>query len=237
MSLILDLVILLLFAANVYAGWRNGLIRTVLHTCSTLVSLVVSYLFSPALSEYLRATFLTESVTDRISSGLRALMEAGSETIDMATLFRDAPEAFTELHSGFGIRLEDLEAQFADAIAAGSDSLLDDVTAYIAGPITEMLSMALAFLILFAVSVTVLHLACLCLDTVCRLPILKQMNALLGLLLGILTGLLMAWGLSAVLAELMPALARLYPEAVSETVIENTFFIKLLAEIGLIPAA
>lgn len=231
MSLVLDLLILILFAANVYAGWKNGFIRTVLRTCSTLISLIVSYLFSPMLSDFLCEKFLNETVTKRVGEGLHRLMTSGNEAIDIHKLFEDTPQAFIDLLNGFGIELQELQTKFADAIQAGSETLLEDVTAYIAEPIVHMISVAVAFLILFVVCNLALHLACFFLDTVCHLPMLKQMNELLGLLLGVLTGLLMAWGISTVLAELMPALSRLYPNVVSESVIENTFFVRLFAEI------
>lgn len=235
MSLIFDLLILLLFAANVYAGWKNGFIRTVLHTCSTIAAILVANFFSPTLAEYLRSTFLGESVTNRVSEGLAALMEAGNETIDIHQLFSDAPEAFVKLLEGFGIELSVLEAQFADAIESGSETLLTDVIDYIAGPIADMIAAGLAFLILFAGCTILLHIACFFLDTLCRLPVLKQMNTALGLILGIATGFLMAWGLSAVLGAVMPAVSQLYPDVISETVIENTFLVKTLAELIEIP--
>lgn len=236
MPLLLDLIILIIFAVNIYGGWKNGLIRTVLHTCSTLISLILSYLFTPPFAEYLRTAFFDDTIKNQVSSALNALMKAGNETIDIHKLFEDAPAAFRELLSGFGIELDVLEEQFANAIATGSNTLQQDVVEYIATPITNMISTALAFLILFAVCVLGLHIASFCLDTIARLPVLRQINKTLGIALGVLTGFLMAWGVSAVFAELMPALAKLYPEVISETLIEDTILVKILAGLGLIPS-
>ncbi len=235
MSLILDVIVLLLFAANVYAGYKNGLIRTVLHTCSTLISLVVAYLFSPTLSEYLSTAFISDRVETEISKVMTAFMQNGNETADLQTLFRDAPEVVQEFLSKFGVKLSEVEGQFADAIAGGSQTLQQDLVAFLSGPIVQMISMAAAFFAIFIGSVILLHVACFCLDSVFRLPGLHQINALLGLTLGVVTGLLMAWGVSAAFAALLPALSRLYPDLIRSNIIENTFFVKLLSELGLIP--
>ncbi len=237
MSLILDLIILLLFVLNVYTGYKHGLIRTVLNTCSTLVSLVVAYFVSPMLGEYIATSFLKGPIENTITEDISALMHAGSEKIDLPTLFKDAPQAFINLLEGFGVDLQELQVKFESAIEAGSEDLLPEVVAYIAGPIASMAATAIAFLAIFVACVILLRIACAVLDTVCMLPVLKQINQFLGLALGALTGFLIVWGISAAMAQLLPALSHLYPEVISESTVENTVLVKILATLNLIPNA
>lgn len=234
MSFFLDLVIILIFALMVFIGYKNGFIKSILNTFSTLISLGIAFVFSKYVSAYFMEHFFRSKVTEKVTAAFDGLMKTGNGNLKMDQLFEESPEAFRKIISSLGVNFDSLKDKFSGAISSGSASLKEDVVDYIASPIAQVISDVLAFLLLFIVSLIILSIACSLLDLVCKLPVLKQLNSFLGILFGIVTGFLTVWAISTGLSYLLPVLSRLYPEQIRANVIDNTLIVKALADTNLL---
>ena len=234
MAFILDAVIIAIIAAGFIIGWNRGFVKSAMSLLSSLIALVLASVFTERTAAWLNGKYVYPFVSSKVEQAISGITGAGENALDVNTLLRDAPESFTRLLNTFGIRLETMKADLSSAMEAGGETLKKAVIDYIAAPASRVFSTAVAFLCLFLVFLLVLKLVSLLLEAVMRLPVLKTMNAFLGLVFGGIAGILIAWGFSAALARLMPTLSALYPNAVSEATVQNTVILRFLAENSII---
>ena len=168
-SVILDIVLIAIFALNVYLGVRRGLFRSLMEFASYLVSLFGATLlanqFTPRMMEWLRPVleakisvaigeYLTSSLTDAGYSGL----------------FADLLNRLTENGS-------------FDQVAEVTTDILMETILY-------NLAYVLLFLIAFLLLVIALRFVIRMGDAVMKLPLLHQVNTIGGFGIGALKGLL-----------------------------------------------
>ncbi len=234
MSFILDVVMIAIIAAGFVIGWNRGFVKSAMSLLSSLIALVLASVFTEPAALWLEEKYVYPFVSSKVELAISGMTGAGENALDMSTLLQDAPESFVRLLNTFGIQLDALKADLASSMEAGGDLLKKTVVNYIASPASKVFSTAVAFLCLFLIFLLAMKLISLLLGTVMKLPVLKTMNAALGLIFGGIAGILIAWGLSSALAYLMPTLYALYPNAVSETTVQNTVIVRFFAENSII---
>ena len=170
-SVILDVLLLAIFAACVSLGWKRGLFRTLAELVSWLAALLgaaaAANAFTPVVMERLRPV-LEGQVSAAIGDYLQSLVdETGYEGL-------------------FGGLLESLtQGGAVDGMADAAVEILSDA-------VLRNLAYALLFLVSFVAIALLLKLAVGLVDRVLKLPLLRQVNAAGGILAGALKGLLLA---------------------------------------------
>ncbi len=86
MSLIFDALILLIVASTLYQTYRKGFVRSVLDLASSIISIVLSNMLAPYLSDAL-LPFLTEQLNKTEANIPTSALELLSYAIAFATLF------------------------------------------------------------------------------------------------------------------------------------------------------
>ena len=81
---------------------------------------------------------------------------------------------------------------------------------------------------LFFGMLVVLSLVCLLLDALCKLPLLKGTNRLLGLAFGVCEALLVGVVITAIASALLGAYGGLHPDFADADAIDRTYLAKLL---------
>ncbi len=229
MSLFLDFLVIAVFALCVYTGVRYGFIRSVMSIVVLVLSLLGSIHFSPALSDYLQVNHIEPAVTKQAEKSVEALI-SGVDSMDLDRLFSESPEAFVNVIEKFGVDYEEVKEHFENRLSGAADSARE-LAHYIAEPLAEKISDAAAFAILFLGLLIVLTVVMLLINLFVKIPGLNGMNKSLGLIFGILKGALYAWGLSLVIAALLPHLAVMMNGKISEAVIEHTVVVKFLGSL------
>ncbi len=229
MPLLLDLILVLVFALCVYTGLKRGFIRSVMGIAVVVISLIGALKLSPFLSSYLNRTVVGPGITEQVSDSIDSIMTG---TIDLDRLFEEKPTAFTDILDSFGIDFEELHGYYRNELKAEGDASAK-LSAYIADPIAKMISDAAAFAVLFILFSLVLTVIMLVISLIVRIPLLNELNKGLGLVLGILKGGLYAWGLSLIFCNLLPHLAVVYQGKIPATIIDQTVLVKLLGAVNL----
>ena len=169
-SVILDVLLLAIFAVCVYLGVRRGLFRTL----AELVSWIVALLLSSAV-----ANAFTTVVMDR----LRPVLEG-----QVSQAIGDYLQSLVD-ETGY----EGLFGGLLDSLTEGGavDGVADVAVEILSDAILRNLAYALIFLVSFVVITLLLKLVIRMVDTVLKLPLLRQVNQAGGLLAGALKGLLL----------------------------------------------
>ena len=170
-SVILDVLLLAIFAACVSLGWKRGLFRTLAELVSWLAALLgaaaAANAFTPVVMERLRPV-LEGQVSQAIGDYLQSLVdETGYEGL-------------------FGGLLESLTQ------GGAVDGMADAAVEILSEAVLRNLAYALLFLVSFVAIALLLKLAVGLVDRVLKLPLLRQVNAAGGILAGALKGLLLA---------------------------------------------
>ncbi len=218
LSIILDGILILVFASFIITGRKKGFIKTVLSLIVTVVSILIAREYSPAVAKWVNDTFihemgvkwLTNLISDNISSGAQAIAGMIPKAISEAVVtFTDT--SVEALLSGVAT-----DAQ----IAAVAEKI------YIAAENAFILSVisAIVFLVIFAISNAIFSIGVSLVNIIAKLPVLKSLNKLLGGLLGAIKG---AIGIS-VICSLLVTVTRLFAGSPLQTAVDGSKITQLV---------
>ena len=227
MSLLIDLIVITAFFASLISGIKKGFVRSILKIVIVVAALIGAITYTPELSYYINDKFIEAPV---ISIARDSIEKLTSESVDIDTLADEQPGAFLKALSRFGVEADDIKV-FIAANGYSDEEKIDRIAEYMGAPVASGISKVLAFIILFLGLWLVLWLFGLIICVIFRLPVLRTADKLLGCVFGAVGGIILAWGLSLAICELMPHLAVIYENTVSDNVIENSVIVKYLGNI------
>lgn len=185
MAYLLDILLVALFVLCVWIGWRRGFIKTVSGLIALVVALVVASILSGPIANAVYGTAVEPVVMTTLEEQFAT--EALPTAAQMDAALEKLP-AFVigllkagEMDSGAAI------LEKVNAVAAGetvAQAITDRVITPIVLPLMQMLCSVILFIVAYLLTAIVLRL----LDVVAKLPLLKQLNNLLGVVAGAVTG-------------------------------------------------
>ena len=113
-------------------------------------------------------------------------------------------------------------------MSAATESAANSLCETLASALSHLLADILAFAALFFGMLIVLSLVCLILDALCKLPLLKGTNRLLGFAFGVCEALLVGIVITAIAAALLRTYGGLHPDFAEADAIDRTYLAKLL---------
>jgi len=188
---VLDLIVIAIMLLCVLGGVWRGFIRTVLGFANFLVAFFITSLIYPHVGRFLRgAGGFFESLQTSISrmlniEGIIGERAGAAYYQIIGELPLPAPMRDTLIYS------------YPDALihdALGAAGISDYISGFLAGIVINIISFVATF-ILILIALNILSRA---LNLVAKLPVINQLNKLLGGLLGAVWGLLITWLVLAV---------------------------------------
>lgn len=211
MYIILDIIVVLILGLTVYTVTKRGFVKTVFDFGSLIAAIIISKIFSPALSEFFYDS-LYSRISTAIGNGLRSLLDTGGLPDNLEI------ESLTALFEKYNIELKEI---------IPNDST-EATVQFIAQNIVSLLAYALSFILIFIVSLVALKIIALLIDGVFKLPVLKTINKGLGFVLGIISAAIYVLLFVALMQLAVPYLGSVYPEVFSQGAIDNTFVFRYL---------
>ena len=190
MSLLLDLILLLIAGVTIFLAAKRGFVKTFLSAASTIIALVIVFLFTSPLTEYLENTALPDAVRTNTAAYIDNLVEEKGAD-DSQSLVSDRGGELYALLEGVGIdgdRLSDWVVEHEDLV---KEQFRDELVNFIADNVTPVLLRAIAVAILFFGSYLALKLLSILLTGVVeRIPFVRGANHLLGVVVGVVLALI-----------------------------------------------
>ena len=184
MQYVLDVLAAAVILGCGVAAWRKGFIRAAFGFLPMAAALAGTRFVSPYVGKFLRGTFLFDSLSDSIerSMGLEDAISEGAmrtqtEIIETMPLPDFLKEALLENNNPVIYQLLDV------------DSLKEYIAGFLANVCLNILSVVLAFLLIYIAATLVLN----ALNLFSKIPVLGFFNHLLGFLVGAAKGLLFVW--------------------------------------------
>ena len=212
---IVDYVILGILGVSVLFGIYRGFISSVLNTGGCLISVVASFMLYPRLTEYiasnpeLQRTLLTYTdASSRIGDLATSIMNVGNLTAQTIADIVDKtglPESISEV----------LRSNLSNQVYGASQSVSSYVSETVMGASTNILCYIVCFVALYLV----ISLLLSAIRAIFKLPVLKQLDGLVGGVFGLLRGMILVF----VLFALLPLVQTVVPlDTVNEVVSAST---------------
>lgn len=221
MSILLDIVLLILLILFLVSGFRRGVAKSITEFGGALLAIVVAALLAALFAPMAYNTFVQGPLVDRIHQTLQG--SVGTDAVQKLQEFIDALPGFL----GNALESYGLSAgKLNEAVAGSTGEAANAVAALLAPVITDLLRLAM-MLVFFIILMIVVKLAARGVDWVFDLPILRQLNSLLGAAFGVLKCAVVVIVLCTVLQIIIPMMNPV-PEIFQQSTIDSTILFKFL---------
>lgn len=184
---VLLMVILVFFIVHAFIGMKRGLIKTIFSMFSVIVALLATAFLSPIVTQKLQEN---EKVMAYFTEKADALLPF-DEVQSMSNLEKKKSEQIQFLESlplPESIREQLTQNNSKDYYTALG---VDTFRAYLCNYIACMIISAISFVLTFLAMIALLKILCFSLDLISKLPVLNQVNHLLGMAAGMAYALLL----------------------------------------------
>jgi uncharacterized membrane protein required for colicin V production len=187
---ILLIVVLAILIIGVIVGWFRGFTNIIFETATTLVAIILAIvLCGPVAKAIIKNENLMGKLETKVSSALK-LDEAANKVPSAEELFKNVslPSVITDkIASGLDAKTQNT----AKAAAKATAQFVSRLIIYVA-----------CFIVVFIVAIIAIHLLDKFFDLINKLPVIKEVNSLVGAAVGLLLALFVVWLFFAVVTLL-----------------------------------
>ena len=232
MSWILDVLVIAVFLGTIISYTRQGFVKAVLGFGKTLISAIVAAFFGPKVSAFIAEKLIGTRIAQRVYGILLSLYSGSTDAFDLTLLFEQLPEGFVRMVERFGGSISELEAQYGNMTAATQENLMS-FSQSIAQPITRIISDLFGYLLVFLAAYVCFALFANLISKVFEIPMLKQINHILGFILGLVFGALNTLIFCFFGKFLIPFIAAITSAFVAEDLIAGSMLFRAIVEFKL----
>ncbi len=187
------LIIILFIAVFCYRGWKIGIIKSIFVICSTILALIITSICNPIVSNILVSSEEVVNTTTNIVSNTMGISKEKSTkngTDDTIQKKKEQNKKIEELPLSNHIKKKIMENNNKEVY---SKMLVESFEQYLCKYIAIMIIRAFSFLVLYIIVRVIIFILARMLDIISKLPVIKQMDKLAGLILGGLQSILLLW--------------------------------------------
>ncbi len=204
---------------------KRGFIKNAMKLITFVLSVIIAVTLTPMFSGYIAENWIEENVNDYVNDQVISLSQRGGEdTFDIASLFNEEQEDFMALLKRFGVDADEL-AEGYRSITEGTEATVEELADRIADAVVNAIASVIAFVLIFLAALIVLSLLSLILGLASKLPVLKQINTILGFICGIITAVAFVYVFATVSVYLFDKLHALYPDTIPANIREESFIL------------
>ena len=222
---LLDAVAVILFGLMVFIGYKRGFFKTIMHLVSLAVALVAAALLCNPAAQLLYNGLLKSHLSDTVTNALTKTGETLTSSVN--SLLSSLPGILQHALSIDGITSSaDVLARAGVSTEATAAEASGAVLDHVVEPLTVTLLSGACFIVIFILCLIAMLLITRAVDLATKLPGIKQINGVLGLLVGAGEGIVLVWVLSRLLAWVVTTGATsgwLTPDMVDRTFIVHCF--------------
>ena len=223
MKMLVDIIIVVIVLGFILVGWRRGFLLSVYALFSMIIAIVLACVLTPVVSSGLEKTGIPDKLETKISSYVETeLTDKFGANADVS-----AEEAADELPlPGF------LAGKIADDIKAGADAPIKSISRRKSA---EFICSIIAFILVFFIVVAIMTILKSILKLATKLPVLKQADAVGGVLIGFAEGVVFLCVLALLLSVFSSAqsmqgiVSAVEKSHIAKFIYENNFIGKIIS--------
>ncbi len=200
MGYILDGIILLICLICVLVGVKKGFIHSVVRFLGAVIAALLASTLGGAMAQWLFDTMFRGAMVEKINSSLQAL---GSENAAAAAgqVLASLPDFLVRALEEAGVTLETVSHAINSQTSGAAGMVVDYLS-----PVFVNFLKVLAVIVLFFLFTTLARLLAALISDLLRLPILRELDGVLGGAFGFLLALVSVWVVVAGATVFMPML-------------------------------
>ncbi len=223
MSIILDLIIVGIVVTFIYFGIKNGLVRTTVELLGLIAIIILGSKIADFLADCIFNAFIVDSIADRVNNIFENSGDSGLTTA-INDFFDGLPVVMSGSLASHNVTAESLSEAF---ISDNIEFVTESVVSLLKPPIVAFISLVLAAIIFMVGAFLVKWLSKLCDKLVSMIPLVSEMNKILGATVGGLKGLAISIGFVWLLAAIIGVTANGFV-GVTPEVIDKTYIFRLI---------
>lgn len=180
----MDIVVILILLSSTFAAYKVGLVKTVLNSFSTIISLITAYILYPKVSLFL----VGRGLFDKINQSVRITLNIKENLTEMT---KNAQDTFiNNLNIPNFLKNSLIENNTNDIYTLFNVSSIED---YITSYITNIFINIIAITLTFILTLILVKLVFTMIDAISKLPVINFTNKFLGAILGFVNGIIIIW--------------------------------------------
>lgn len=200
MGYILDGVIFAVCLMCVLIGVRKGFIHSAVRFLGSVISALLASAMGGALAQWLFDTMFRGAMVEKIETSLRSLGADNAVTAAREVL-GSLPDFLVRALEEAGVTIETVSSAINSQTGGAAAMVVDYLS-----PVFVNFLKVLAVIVLFFLFTTLARLLASLVSDILRLPILKELDGVLGGIFGFLLALVSVWVVVAGLTVFMPML-------------------------------
>ena len=189
MSIVLDVILVAIFAAYVILAAKKGFVRTLLELVAVIAAVFLAFQISPVVAQGAYDGLVEKQIVAAVDEQISENVDSLSVTDKANAVLDSIPEFAVSFASSVGIEISDVKNQIASQ-SIDSENLAQSLVEKVAEPIVVGALTVILFLLLAAVLIVLLKLVAKYVSKLFDIPIVKSLNQTLGGVLGAIKGVL-----------------------------------------------
>ena len=230
---LIDFILIVIIVLSAFIGYKRGLVKTVVSLISFFVAIGIALLFYKPL-----AVILTEKteIDDWIIERIVAEKEVSGDVNDIEAVEVQAIAEETQ-NKEKELSLENTLEELPEIIVSSIEinGIKENAKKELAQKVSELIMKLMSLIIIFVVVKVTLFISEFILNGVMKLPVLKQINEVLGMSLGAVIGFVeMYLALAAIafissIADISFVVEAIKASALASVMFDNNIIIRLLS--------
>lgn len=223
MGILFDVVLVAVALLFLYFGVRKGAVRSAIEFFGVIAAFLLAFFLSFWLSDLIFNSLIRNSMLQAVSNAIAGSTgEAAGEKV--AEVFAALPGFVANM-----LNAEEVTPQILAAINQGAQAGATFVVDTVVGPIVIMVLRVLLIIVLFIVFSLLIKLLARVGDVFAKLPVIRQLNAMLGGLIGLLKGAVFILVALTILRLMIPMIQQpkvFTPENIADSTLFETLYEK-----------
>ncbi len=217
---IIDIILLAVFVSCIIDGRRKGFVKMILSVAATVIALIVAKNYAEPVAAWINGNFVHQAIVDSIAKAISDSIGNGA-----AAIANSLPDYIVRAAEAVGLTAQGITAELGSNVTAvqASEQICVAVEDALIIPAIQVVS----FFVIFAVCSAVLNFAASLINGIFKLPLIKNVNKLLGALLGGVKGIIAVF----VIGFVFRFVSVIAPETPFASAIEDSAIIKTAWEI------
>lgn len=200
MNMILDIGLLCVFLFFILIGVKRGFIRSAVHFLGAVIAAFLASALGGAAAKWVFDTLFREALVSKIGETILSLGGQGAAAAAEETL-SSLPDFIQRALEEAGITVGSLQGMLASKTGEAAELIADALS-----PVFVSFLKVLAVIVLFMLFTMLVRVLANLVASVFRLPVLRQLDGLLGGVFGFLLALVALWILVSAVQVFIPML-------------------------------
>lgn len=198
MNYALDIVLLCVFLLFVAVGVRRGFIRSAAHFLGSVIAAFLASALGGAAAKWVFDVLFRDALVEKIGASIGSL-GGNNAAAGIQEVLGSLPDFLVRALEAAGITSASLEGMLATKTGEAAELIADSLSPVLVGFLK-----VLAVIVLFLLFMMVVRFLADLLGRAFRLPILRQLNGLLGGVFGFLLALVAVWVIVSAVQVFLP---------------------------------